>query len=71
MRYMAFDIGCIECGEPSGVVGIYDTEEEAIDAAEMAQAKQKADWIGQHVFRVFDLESEDSYSKFSREQLDD
>ena len=65
MRYMAFDIGCIECGEPSGVVGIYDTEEEAIDAAEMAQAKQKADWIGQHAFRVFDLESEDSYSKHS------
>ena len=66
MRYMAFDIGCIECGEPSGVIGIYDTEEEARDAAEMAREKQKENWEGQHGFLVFDLESEDSYSKFSR-----
>lgn len=66
MRYLAFDIGCIECGEPSGVVGIYDTEEEASDAALMAQAKQSGDWQGQHIFHVFDLESEDSYSEWSK-----
>ena len=66
MRYLAFDIGCIECGEPSGVIGIYDTEEEAMDAALMAQAKQSGDWQGQHAFCVFDLESEDSYSQWSK-----
>ena len=66
LRYLAFDIGCIECGEPSGVIGVYDTEEEAIDAAERAQERQKDNWEGQHSFRVFDLESEDSYSEWSR-----
>lgn len=66
MRYMAFDIGCIECGEPSGVIGIYDTEEEAIDAAERVREKQSENWEGQHIFRVFDLESEDSYSQWSK-----
>ena len=66
MRYLAFDIGCIECGEPSGVIGIYDTEEEAIDAAELAREKQSANWEGQHGFRVFDLESEESYSQWSK-----
>lgn len=66
MRYLAFDVGCIECGEPSGVIGIYDTEEEAKDAALMAQAKQIGEWQGQHSFLVFDLESEESYSEWSR-----
>jgi hypothetical protein len=66
MRYLAFDIGCIECGEPSGVIGFFATEEEAVDAAELAKTRQKDNWEGQHTFRVFDLESEDSYSQFSR-----
>jgi len=66
VRYLAFDIGCIECGEPSGIVGLFATKEEANAALDQAEKKQEADWMGQHRFLVFDLESEDSYSKFSR-----
>lgn len=66
LRYLAFDVGCIECGEPSGIVGIYDTEEEAVEANKRAWQKQTANWDGQHAFLVFDLESENSYSQWSK-----
>ena len=57
-RYLAFDIGCIECGEPSAVIGTFDTEEEALAAATEAYEIQKANWHGQHGFDVFDLDGE-------------
>jgi hypothetical protein len=63
---MAFDIGCIECGEPSGIVGFFATKEEASAALDAAEKKQQADWIGQHAFRIFDLESESSFSEWSK-----
>lgn len=33
-KYLAMDIGCIECGEDSRVIGIYDTQAEAEEAVE-------------------------------------
>lgn len=53
--WLAFDIGCIECGEESKPVGLFDTEEEALAAAKTAEEIQSADWHGQHYFDVFDL----------------
>jgi len=29
MKFLAFDIGCIECGQDSAVVGLFDTREAA------------------------------------------
>ncbi len=29
MRYLVMHIGCLECGDPTHVVGIYPTEDEA------------------------------------------
>jgi hypothetical protein len=55
-RWLAFDVGCIECGEPSAVVGTFATEQEARAAADAAEERQQADWHGQHYFEVFDLE---------------
>ena len=55
-RYLVFDIGCIECGEESGVVGLYATLEEAIKARDDAAAGQERHWTGQHSFEVFDLD---------------
>lgn len=55
-RWLAFDIGCIECGEPSAVVGVFDTRDGAKAAAKEARERQAADWHGQHEFAVFDLE---------------
>jgi hypothetical protein len=54
-RWLAFNIGCIECGVSSGVVGTYDTKEEA-DAV-CAKLDNCLDWRkgGQNSYEVFDL----------------
>lgn len=55
MRWLAFDVGCIDCGEASAVIGVYTTRVEAEAACETAKQKQRADWHGQHSMEVFDL----------------
>lgn len=64
-QYLVFDIGCIECGEPSGVVGLFDTAGEAAIAAASASARHQADWHGQHYFDVFDLSDPASISQYA------
>jgi hypothetical protein len=64
-RYIAFDIGCIECGEPSGIVGVFDDEQEAAAACNLAEEKQAADWHGQHRFEVYDTEDRKDYSFYA------
>ena len=54
-RWLAFDIGCIECGEGSAVIGTYDTEDEADAACAEAGEEQARDWHGQHSMEAFDL----------------
>jgi hypothetical protein len=54
-RWLAFDIGCIECGEESGVIGTFDTEAEAEHAADAAEIDHEKNWHGQHCFMVYDL----------------
>lgn len=60
-KYLAFDIGCIECGEESGVVGIYPTELEAKAAIteylDGGTSWGRTGWIGQHSVEVFEVES--------------
>ena len=55
MNWLAFDIGCIECGEGSGVIGVYTTKEAAEAAAKKAAEEQSKDWHGQHSMEVFEL----------------
>lgn len=50
--YLAFDVGCIECGEESAVIGVYHTEAEAQAACDTAEEAQRAHWTGQHSFQV-------------------
>jgi len=54
-KYLAFDIGCIECGEESSPLGIFDTEEDAQKACDVASTKQEKNWRGQHSFEVFPI----------------
>lgn len=54
-RWLVFDIGCIECGEESDIVGLYDTKEEAVAASIVASEKQQQHWSGQHEFEIYDL----------------
>lgn len=63
--WLAFDIGCIECGEESGVIGIFATEAEARAAADAATVRQDDDWGGQHHMRVFDLSSPGCLSRYT------
>lgn len=53
--FVAVDIGCIECGEGSDVLGIFTSESKAEEIAESARKKQKEDWHGQHSFEVFEV----------------
>ena len=55
-RFVAMDIGCLECGEDSACLGIFDTKAEAEAALVEPEQKQKADWHGQHCFVVFEVE---------------
>lgn len=55
-RFLAFDIGCIECGESSRVIGVYFTEAEAQAACTAAEDEQSKDWSGQHSMEVFEVE---------------
>ena len=53
-RFMAFDVGCIECGEPSSILGLFATEAEAQAKCDEWDAKG---WRGgQHYYEVFDLQ---------------
>ena len=54
-RWLVFDIGCIECGEESGVIGTFDTEKEADNVADAAEHLQEKNWTGQHYIKVYDL----------------
>lgn len=55
-RYLALDVGCLECGETTSVVGLYDTKAEADAALHRAAEEQNKNWSGQHDFVMFDLQ---------------
>ena len=52
--FVAMDIGCIECGESSAVLGICKTRAEAEAVLGPAEEKQGATWTGQHSFEVLE-----------------
>ncbi len=56
MVYVAVDVGCIECGEETRIIGIYAKREDAQSALDKAQIEQKAKWTGEHSFEVHEIE---------------
>ena len=54
-QWLVFNIGCIECGVDSNVVGLYETEEEARAIAEACQKELHWRQSGQNAFSVFNL----------------
>lgn len=66
MSYVAVDIGCIECGEASALLGVYKIEEAAWQVCRIAvERNHEAGRHGQHHFLVFDTTNPDDYSEFS------
>lgn len=62
--FLAFDIGCIECGEPSNVIGLYPTQEDAeaaITAYTDSTCWGKEGRSGQHLEEVFEITNEQQH----------
>lgn len=59
-RYMVFNVGCIECGVSSDVVGFYDDEAEAQAVAGYLDDVLNWRQGGQNSFEVFDLQADQS-----------
>lgn len=54
-KWMVFNVGCIECGVPSDVVGLYATEVEANEVADLLSESLSWRHGGQNIFEVFNL----------------
>ena len=58
MIYVVVDIGCIECGEPSEVLGIFTNKKDAEKVAKKYKEIQSNSWYGQHCFEIFEVKEE-------------
>ena len=59
-RWLVFNVGCLECGVSSNVVGTYDTVQEANAVADKCLEALQWREGGQNEFEVFDLLAEQS-----------
>lgn len=56
MTFLVMNIGCIECGEASFVVGVFSTHSMAMQACKKLNHHPQATWTsGEHRFEVFGL----------------
>lgn len=60
-RYLVMDIGCIECGEESSIVGLFERREDAdkamVDYIDDDTLWGKEEWNGQHSIDIFDIKT--------------
>lgn len=58
MKFLVFDVGCIECGESSEVVGIYDERADAEVARSERAGNPGGGYFagGQHEVEIFEIE---------------
>lgn len=56
--FLVMNIGCIECGVSSNIVGFYVTKEEADAVAEKCQDSLSWREHGQNSFEVFDCSAQ-------------
>lgn len=59
MYYVVVDIGCIECGEPTNILGIFTDKDKALGILTHFSSLQAAHWHGQHSFELFECEELD------------
>ena len=58
MKYVVLDIGCIECGEASSILGIFDNKKKAEEVKNKYSKIQSNNWTGQHYFEVIKVKNE-------------
>lgn len=56
-RWLVMNIGCIECGVTSAVVGLFDDQAKADETAVRLNRDHHWRQSGQNSFEVFDLEA--------------
>ncbi len=61
--YVLVDIGCIECGEESAVIGIYINKKKAQRIKREHEKRQRENWCGQHYFEIFEIDEIDKTYK--------
>lgn len=59
MLFIAVDVGCIECGEPTSILGIFTNKEKAIKVLREHEKRQEANWRGQHNFELHEIKEID------------
>lgn len=55
MKYIVVNIGCIECGVSSNIVGVFDNKKKAEEIANKCDSKFSWREGGQNSFEVFEL----------------
>lgn len=58
MKYIVLDIGCIECGEKSAILGIFNNKQKAEEVMEKYDKIQSDNWVGQHYFEIVEVKEE-------------
>lgn len=67
-KYLLFDVGCIECGESSDVVGVFTAREVAEAHAEKLN-KDHGFTGGQHSYEIFELPKNNVMNKDYQQML--
>lgn len=71
MKYLVFNIGCIECGVSSNIVGVFTHKEKANKIAETLE--EKNDWRqgGENRYQVYEINEDDFITEEYREFLNE
>ena len=57
--YVAVDVGCIECGEETSVLGVFTDPIKAEQVCDEHSDRQAENWNGSHSFEVHTVEGVD------------
>lgn len=59
MYFVVVDVGCIECGEQTNILGIFTNEDEAEVIRQEHLKRQEENWAGEHYFITIGIEELD------------
>ena len=63
-KYILVDVGCIECGEPSNIIGTYQFKEHAIAVRDTyridGDSWGRPEWRGQHSLNIFEYSEQEN-----------
>lgn len=54
--YVVVDVGCIECGEVTRVLGVFTDENKALEVLKDHAERQRKGWWGHHDFNMYEVD---------------